>query len=107
VECEQCTNHGLLSKDTLASGAPENHTEDAVLQILEQDEADCNPEEWQSQQEADPVIGELIRFKKEGIKPESGAIMRHGPEFASLYQQWNLLEVMDGILYRNIEIAGQ
>jgi transposase InsO family protein len=54
-------------------------------------------------QTEDPAIREILRWQEVGeTKPTLVQVEREGKDFKTLWGQWELLEVHDGLLYRNL-----
>ena len=52
-------------------------------------------------QESDPDISPILQWRRESeTRPEAETVVIKGPATRNLWLHWNLLEIVDGVLYK-------
>ena len=57
-------------------------------------------DDWQQAQEADPVLGIIIKRLREGTLEQNWSKKTDSPELSQYRWEWNNLVLQKGVLYR-------
>jgi hypothetical protein len=104
TECVHCQKHDLVVDEPASLLDEESCSTTIGIIIRDENVGEFYSDDLRKQLQADEAMKAFMESKRDNMKPDKKVVVKYGQEFASLLQQWDVLQVVDGILYRRIKI---